>query len=126
MDESRYEDATNVELAREVVEQAKELVRLEVALARNELRQGITSATGMGIAGGVAAVTALIGVTMLLVALALLLQLGPLPAFIMGCALCAMAIVSAIVAIQVMPRRPMGDTRTRILQDVHLLKERSV
>jgi hypothetical protein len=126
MDKVRYEDATNVELARELVEQAKELVRLEVALARDELRRGMTSATGMGIAGGVAAVTALIGVTMLLVALALLLHLGPLPAFIIGCALCAIAIVAAIVAIQIMPRRPMGETKTRVLQDIRLLKERSV
>lgn len=125
MDKVRYEHATNVELARDVVEQTKELVRLEITLARDELRQEMTSATGMGIAGGVAAITALIGATMLLVALALLLHLGPLPAFIIGCALCAVAIVSAIVAIQIMPRRPMGDTKTRVLQDLRRLKERS-
>lgn len=124
MDHAQSEDLTSVELAREVVQQAKELVRLEVALARDELRQDATSAKGMGIAGGVAAVTALVGVTMLLVALALLLGPGPLPAFIIGCALCAMAIVSAIVAIQIMPRQPMSGTKTRLMQDVRLLKER--
>jgi uncharacterized membrane protein YkgB len=125
MDHVRNEDVTNVELAREVVEQAKELVRLEVALAREELHRDVTAAKGVGIAGGVAAVTALIGATMLLVALALLLGLGPLPAFIIGCALVAIAIVSAIVALQVIPKQPMGGTRTRVMQDVRLLKERA-
>lgn len=115
---------SNAELIRESVDQARELIRIEVALAKNEAMRDLTRVKGVAISGVIAGVAALIGVTMLLVALALVIHLGALVPFIFGCALVAIAIVAGIIAYIELPQRPLGRTKSRLFEHTRLLKER--
>lgn len=116
-------DASTTELLREAIEETRELVKLEVELAKDEVREELADAKRAAIMFGVAAVAALLAAAMLFVALALAIFPGPVPALVIGGALIVTAAVLGLVAWRRTPKKPLGRTQRRLETDARVLKE---
>jgi hypothetical protein len=112
------------DLIREILGDTGELVRIEVALARDELQHEAASAKASAIAMGAAAAVLVAAFTMLLVALVLALRVGWVGALVVGALLLAIAVALGLVGWRVMPTRPMGETKGRLQANVARLRER--
>lgn len=112
-----------VDLLKEAISDTRELVQTEIALAKEEVRAEITRAKIAGMALGAALCAAMIGVTMLFVALALAIQLSALPALIIGVALLVVAALGVLLGYKRIPLNPLPRTRARVEEDVRILKE---
>ena len=117
------EEASTADLVREALDEAKELVRLEVELAKNEVTQEIAQAKVAGVAFGVGAAFAVL--TLCLLAVALVLALGGTALVALACAGVSMLIAGAgvFVGISKLPKDPLGETRRRVETDIKSLKE---
>jgi len=118
-------DASTAELVREAIDEARELMKLEVSLARDEAKRELVGVKASAILLGTASALGVMGITLLLVALGLFIDLGPLPLVIMGAALVVIAAVAGLVGYKAIPRKPLADTRKRLETDVQMLKERT-
>jgi hypothetical protein len=112
------------ELIREALDDTRELVRIEVALARDELRHEVASAKVGAVAGGIAIAVAVAALTMFVVAVVLALKAGWIGALVAGAILLAVALTLGLIGWQLMPRAPMGQTKGRLQANVAQLKER--
>lgn len=111
------------DLVKEAIEEARDLVRTEVELAKNEIRREIKDATRAGIAIAAAGAMALVGITLLLVGIALAIQIGWVPVFVMGLVLLGAAATAGLLGYRSIPKKPMDETRTRVQRDINLVKE---
>jgi uncharacterized membrane protein YqjE len=116
-------EAPVTQLVREALDESRQLVKLEVELAKDELRQELADAKKSAIMFGVAAVAALIAATMLFVALALAIFPGPVPALIIGAVLIAAAAVLGFIGFKKVPKKPLEKTRRRLETDAQVIKE---
>jgi uncharacterized membrane protein YqjE len=116
-------EAKTSDLVKEALDEAKQLVRIEVALAKEEVREEVRDAKRAGIMFGASTVLGIVGVALLLVALALAIFPGPIPALVIGAVLLVLAGVLGLVAYQSVPRKPLADTKRRLETDVKILKE---
>ena len=66
-----YQNLSVPALVRSIVDDARELIREEVAIARSEIREGVSAAQTAGAAFGAAAVAGLVAVVLFCVALGL-------------------------------------------------------
>ena len=112
------------ELLREVLGDTGELVRIEVALARDELRSEVRAARTTAIAAGAAAALAVAAFTMFMVAVVLASKAGWVGAVIVGAILLAAALSLGLLGWKAMPSSPLGQTKGRIQANVERLKER--
>ena len=112
------------ELIREAFEGAGALVKLEVALAREEIEAEIQRARDGAAAFGAAYGVAVAGATLLLVAVALASASAWLVALVAGAVLVAAAIALGVLGLRWFPTRPMNETKERIASDVRQLRER--
>ena len=117
-------EASTTALLKEAVDEAKQLVQLEVALAKDEVREEVKQAKGAAIAFGASAGLAILGVALLLVALALAIFPGAVPALVIGLVLLTVAGISGFVGYRALPKAPLGRTKRRLETDVNILKER--
>lgn len=116
------EEAPSADLLREVIEDARELVKLEVSLARDEVTHEFHAAVQSAIAFGVAGACAILVVAMLSVAI--ILASGALwVAFLFAFAFLAVSAVAAAVGYSRLPKKPLPTTRARLQNDVEQLKE---
>jgi hypothetical protein len=111
-------------LIREALGDTRELVRLEVALAREDLRSEVAAAKTSAIVLGGAAAAAVAGLAVLVVALVLALDAGWVGALVAGGILLVVALALGLIGAKAMPTNPLVGTRGRILSDVRHLKER--
>ena len=117
------EETSTADLLREAMDEAKELVRLEVELAKEEVREELQqvkrAAIGFGIAAGASAVA------LCLLAVALVLALGgtALVALAVAGAFFLVAAVAGYVSYAMLPKAPLEKTRSRLENDVKQLKE---
>lgn len=118
------EHEPTAELFREAVDETRELVRLEVELAKEELREEIGRAKIGAIALGAGGGLALSGVTMFFVTIAMAFTMEWLAALIIGGILVVMAGVLALGGYKALPKRPLEQTKERIETDLKQLKER--
>ena len=116
-------NASTTDLVREAIEEAKELARLEVALARNEAVTELKSLRVSAVAFGLAGALGLTGGTLLLVALALAIG-GAIPALVIGGGLVVIAGGLAYAGKALLPKKPLVQTKRRLEEDVNQLKER--
>jgi protein-S-isoprenylcysteine O-methyltransferase Ste14 len=119
-------DSRNVpasDLVRQALADTRELVKLEVALARDEVRKNLLSVRNTAIAAGIAAICSLLAASLLLVALALAIELSAIPALIIGGVLLIVSIAAGIFAWSALPKKPVEETQKRIQTDVKLVKE---
>ena len=117
-------EATTTSLLKEAVDEAKQLAQIEVALAKNELREEVKQAKGAAIAFGASAGLGILGVALLLVSLALAIFPGAVPALVIGLTLLIVASVLGWVGYRAIPKKPLAQTKRRLETDVSLLKER--
>jgi hypothetical protein len=124
--EPRPERVTNAELVREALEQTRELIQVEVALAKDEVKKELSLVKIIAAASGVAVLFGFAAFVVLLVTLGLVISLSALPMFIIGLILLAIAVVAAIVAYEEIPKKPMRRTQHRVRTDARLIKEHVV
>lgn len=108
-----------MELVRSAITDARELLRLEIALAKEELQRDLTEAKSASITAGVAVVLALTGLASLVVALGL--ALGPFVALFLGLVLLAGAGGLGYAAFRGWPKKPMSSTVQRLQLDENII-----
>jgi hypothetical protein len=115
------------ELLEEIVRQSKNLVTAQIELAKAELRNDLSREETMVAGLGVAALAALLAVTLLLVT-GILALATVLPAWLAGLgvsgAILVVAVVAGVVGWGKRVRRPLARTRHEIEHDVNFAKER--
>jgi len=116
-------EVTTAELVRQAMNDARQLIQLEVQLARDDVKRELVAARSGAIALGVSALLAILGLALLLVAIALFIFPGPVPALILGLLLLAAAGVGATLGIKLLPKKPLGDTRRRLESDIEAVKD---
>lgn len=112
-----------MDLVKEALGEGRDLLRSEMALAKEELRRETAGLKRSAISFGATAVLAYLGVVMLLIAWALAFFPNPIPSVIAGGVLLFGAGIAGFVGYRSVPRRPLEATRARIETDVQLLKE---
>jgi tetrahydromethanopterin S-methyltransferase subunit F len=117
-------EVSSADLVREAVDEAKQLIRLEVELAKDEVRREVVATKNAGIALGVGAAVLLLGVSLLLVALALAIFPGPIPSLVLGVILVLSALLAGIAGIRLLPKKPLAETRRRLETDIDVVKGR--
>jgi hypothetical protein len=115
---------STADLVRNAFDEARTLVRLEVELAKREVRKEIKQLEGAAIAFAVAAVTALLGLAMLLVAIVLAAGAKWEVALGIGGASLVVAGIAAFFGAGALPKKPLDKTRHRVEGDLQQLKER--
>jgi uncharacterized membrane protein YqjE len=117
------EDLPTAELVRQALQETKELARLEIKLAREELREDLLQLKRAAILIGIAAVLGIVAIALLDVAV--VIALGGT----VGSALLITGIVVAEVAIlgyigyRQLPKTPLQHTRARLSADLHTIEE---
>ena len=116
--------APTQELLREALEQTRELVRIEFALARDEIEEDLERAKRGGIWAGIGVVFA--SAMLAALVLSLVLALGGTAAIALAIAggLAVLAAAAGAMAFQVFPRAPLQRTRTRLGTELNQLKEK--
>lgn len=112
------------ELIREALDETRELVKLEVALAREELKAELTQAKAAGISIGAAGALALSALTMFFVTIAAAFSLMWLASLILGGILLVVAGLLGFLGYKALPRKPLVETKERFESDVKQLRER--
>ena len=113
--------ASTLEIAKAAMEDARELARLEIALAKNDFEQELAAAKTSAILGASSIVAALLGMSALAVALGL--AVGPWVIGAIGITLLLVAIATALAARTRVPNRPMGASVARLERDATILRE---
>lgn len=119
----RPSSVTTLHLVREALDETKELIKLEVLLAKNEAKRELVQARASAIAFGVATAAALLGLAMLLVAVALAIDPRPRTALVLAVVLLIAAGAAGRLGYMRLPKKLLDMTRKRLESDVHQLKE---
>jgi uncharacterized membrane protein YqjE len=116
-------DATPKELFQAAIEETKELVKLEVALAKVEAQKQLKQAVKAAIGFAAAAVFALVGLSVL--AMSIVLALGGTAgiAVAVGVICLAVGALAAFFGYGRLPKNPLEHTREHVTDDLKLLKE---
>jgi hypothetical protein len=118
-------DDSSVRLVRDAIDEARDLVQLELALAREELSEELSRARGAGITIGSAAALGVSGFTMLVTTIALASGRAWLVALALGAGLLVVALGLGALGWRVIPHDPMRVTRARLESSLRELKERA-
>jgi hypothetical protein len=123
MDPAKIDDAPLSELLKEALGDARELVKLEVELATDEVKKQAKEALRGAIAFGVALVAATVALALFAVALVLALG-GTAPiAAAVGGGFALLAGGAAAYGYSALPKNPMEQTRARVRSDMQQIKE---
>src|SRR5260370_29587369 len=106
-------NASTPDLVREAVEDARHLIRLEIALARDELTHQIASTKTASISLGAAAGALVSPLTMFMVAIAAAFSVISLAALVLGAVLLAASSWLGFAGFKTLPNAPLGPTRRR-------------
>ena len=116
------DDLSTGELLRQTLDETKELVRLEVALAREDLRSELKRAKTAGILLGMERLAGLLSVTAVIIALGNTVSAALIVAFLVV----AEVAVFGFIGYRKLPKAPLQRTRERLTSDVRELKEHVV
>jgi len=117
------EDASAVELVTGALAETRELVRLEIELAKNEIEDEIVHVKRAAVLGGAAIAIVLLALPVLVVALILALGGGASALGAVGGVLLALGVVLGLMAKGALPSRILEKTRNRLRASVEELKE---
>ena len=117
---------STAELVKEAVDEAKQLVRIEAELAKQEVKKEVKQAEGAGIAFGAAFAFATVCLSLL--AVAIVLAVGGTPVAALVAAGVCLVIAGAVAGIgyAVLPKKPLDHTAKRAETDLRQLKEHAV
>src|SRR4051812_26559388 len=104
-------------LVRNAVQETQNLIKLEIALAREDIQSEIAAAKLSAIAFTITASAALLALAMGLVAIVLAAGGRPLAAIIVGLVMLCVAAVAGFSGYKALPKRPFLRTRERIESD---------
>lgn len=116
-------ETSTADLVRQTLEESKELVRVELQLFEQEVREDIRRYKAVSVMFGVALVLGLLTLATLVVALVIALGGSTGAALGISCVLAALAVILAAVAYKVFPGAPLERTRARLKQDMQEIKE---
>jgi Putative Actinobacterial Holin-X, holin superfamily III len=111
------------DLIREAVEETRELVRLEIAVARAELAREMALAKAAGVAIAAATVAVVSSFTLFMVALASAFGNVGLATLVLACVLLPPGVVMGFFGYKALPRALLGETRERLREDLQQVKE---
>lgn len=117
------EEASTADLVRAALDEAKELVRIEVALAKDEVKAEVNGVKRAAIFFAVATAGALVFLSMLGVALVFALGATAPAALGVAAGFLLITAVAAYVGWSTLPKKPLDRTRQRLQSDVNQLKE---
>lgn len=117
------EEASTADLVREILDEARELVRIEVEIAKSEMRREVVQAKRAAVGFAVALSAAIVVIALLAVALVLALGGTALAALGLAGGFVVVSAVGGVAGYGALPRRPLALTRERISADVKELKE---
>lgn len=123
MTPENLEDASVTELVRAAVDDARELVRLEVALARDEIKTELQATERAAIALALALAAAVVALTMFTMALVLALHAAAWVVAVAGAGFLVMGAIAAYAGYEALPKNPLEKTRARLQSDVREIKE---
>lgn len=124
LDEQQLRTLSTGELVRHALEEAKLLAKAEILHAKQEIRNEIHEAKLAAIFLGVAGVTAVCGLSVLFVALALALPLSPaFAAAVVGLGLLLVTAGAAAYGVKSLPKKPLPKTQERLKQDLRIARE---
>ena len=110
------------DVAKQLLADAKELIVLEIELAKNEVADELLRAKHAAIAAAAAAGALLLCLMAALVALILALGGAPVHALIVALVLLLVAVGAGVYAYSALPKRLLGKTRDRLQDDARQLK----
>lgn len=116
-------EASTADIVREALDDARELIRLEVEIAKQEVKTEIGRAKRAAVSFGVALVLALVGLSVLAVALVIALGGTVVAAIVVAAILLVLAGLAGVVGYALVPRPPLTAVRNRLTTEVHHLKE---
>ena len=117
------ESISTSELLKQTIEEARELVKLEVGIAREELKQDLREAKRAAIAGALALGMAVLVLDALVVAIILALGGTASAALAVAAALAALTALSVAFAYTAAPKSLLGKTRQHLKEDANEIKE---
>ncbi|WP_437672133.1 phage holin family protein [Sorangium sp. So ce131] len=117
------EESGLVDLVKGAIQDTQELIKIEIALAKNETKRDAFKLKSAAIAFGVALVAAILMIAMLLVAAVLAIG-GPAPALVIAAVLLVTAGIAGLVGYRSIPREPPLDaTKEHAEAQANTLKE---
>jgi hypothetical protein len=117
------EQASTVDLVKEVFDEAKELVRLEVEIAKDEVKQEVAQAKKAAIGFGVAFVFTVVAVCLLAVALVLAAGATAVVALAVAGGFLVLGGIAGYLGYSMVPKKPLDKTVHRAKRNVNQLKE---
>jgi hypothetical protein len=120
MNQTAHEIGT-VELVKGATRDVRDLAKLELALAKDELLSDLAAAKATAILGGSAFVIGILGLSSLVAAIAV--ALGPFVGVVLGLLLLVTGTGLAVLAYKFLPKKPLRSTARRLELDEQILKE---
>lgn len=119
------QEAGLMDLVKGAMKDAQELVKIEVDLAKNEVKEEATKLTSAAIAFAAAFALAILTLAMLLVALVFAVGGGAVPALAIAAVLFVITAGAGVAGYMLIPRdAPLDDTKEHIEGQAQVLKER--
>lgn len=125
MEKNEPEDINGIgDLVKTAIEDVQELVKIEIALAKQEVRHDTARLKGAAIAFGVAAAGVFLALAMALVAIVLAVGGGPGAALAIAAILVGTSIIAGAVGYRLIPKDPGPDKTVKHAQaQARMLKE---
>ncbi|MFZ5895084.1 MAG: phage holin family protein [Myxococcota bacterium] len=117
------EQVSTVELAKQALTEAKELLELEIQLAKVEAREELKRVKSAAIAGGVAFALVLLGLSACVTAIILAIGVAAVYALAVAGVLLLAGGAAAAYAYSTVPKAPLDQTRERLKDDIKRLRE---
>ncbi len=117
------EDLSTADLVRGALDEARELVRVEIEIAKGELHREVERAKHAAIVLGLAAASSILVLSSLVVAAVLALGGAPGIAIVAAAIFLVLGVGCGLAGYTMIPKTPLGQTRRRLESDVRQLKE---
>jgi hypothetical protein len=117
------EETSTAQIVRDALNETKELVRIEIEIAKNEAKMDLAQAKLAAIGFAIAASASVLVLCVLAVALVLALGGTAVVALLVAAAFLIIGGGAAYAGYALMPKKPFERTRHRFESDVYQLKE---
>ena len=119
----KLEDSSVIDLVRAAVDDARELVRLEVALARGEVAAELRAMGRAALGFALALAAAVVALTMFTVAVVTALSAPAWSVAVASASFLVGAMIAAAAGYGALPKNPLEQTRARLETDLRQIKE---